>query len=117
MSGYKKDYTMSDDKVYNKFGKIVSMLDEECKEFATFIICKTLLSRNMTKAGAATFLKQNEQSLSKAATIIANLKKESNESVAQVIQDCALLQFSYMEQRGSPYPQTSYQYLYPLRRM
>ena len=28
MSGYKKDYTMSDDKVYNKFGKIVSMLDD-----------------------------------------------------------------------------------------
>ena len=28
MSGYKKDYTMSDDKIYNKFGKIVSMLDD-----------------------------------------------------------------------------------------
>ena len=28
MSGYKKDYTMSDDKVYTKFGKIVSMLDD-----------------------------------------------------------------------------------------
>ena len=28
MSGYKKDYTMSDDKVYSKFGKIVSMLDD-----------------------------------------------------------------------------------------
>ena len=28
MSGYKKDYTMSDDKVYNKLGKIVSMLDD-----------------------------------------------------------------------------------------
>ena len=49
--------------------EIVSMIDEECKEFATFIVCKTLLSRNMTKAGAATFLKQNEQSLAKVATI------------------------------------------------
>ena len=28
MSGYKKDYTMSDDKVYSKFGKIVTMLDD-----------------------------------------------------------------------------------------
>ena len=28
MSAYKKDYTMSDDKVYSKFGKIVTMLDD-----------------------------------------------------------------------------------------
>ena len=28
MSGFKKDYTMSDDKVYSKFGKIVTMLDD-----------------------------------------------------------------------------------------
>ena len=28
MSGYKKDYTMADDKIYNKYGKIVTMLDD-----------------------------------------------------------------------------------------
>ena len=28
MSGYKKDYSMADDKIYNKFGKIVTMLDD-----------------------------------------------------------------------------------------
>ena len=28
MFGYKKDYTMSDDKIYSKFGKIVTMLDD-----------------------------------------------------------------------------------------
>ena len=28
MSGYKKDYTMADDKIYNKYGKIVTMMDD-----------------------------------------------------------------------------------------
>ena len=28
MSSYKRDYTMSDDKIYSKYGKIVSMLDD-----------------------------------------------------------------------------------------
>ena len=28
MSGYKKDYTMADDKIYNKYGKIVEMMDD-----------------------------------------------------------------------------------------
>ena len=28
MSGYKKDYTMADDKIYSKYGKIVQMMDD-----------------------------------------------------------------------------------------
>ena len=28
MSGYQKDYTMADDKIYSKFGKIVTMMDD-----------------------------------------------------------------------------------------
>jgi len=48
--------------------EIVQMMDEECKDFAVFITCKTLLSRNMTKSNVATVLKQNEKSLSKEAT-------------------------------------------------
>ena len=28
MSGYQKDYTMADDKIYSKYGKIVTMMDD-----------------------------------------------------------------------------------------
>ena len=48
---------------------ILQIVGEECKEFAAFIQCKTVLSSFMTKANVVSVLQQNAKTLSKDATI------------------------------------------------
>ena len=60
---------------------LLEIISSDCKDFALFIECPTILSRSMSKANVASLLKSNESSLSKVATFI-----DFDEAAKQIIQ-------------------------------